>query len=55
MRGADERIDHVVGGAGPAGWVLAKRLSVTLEDRVLRLEVGGRDPSLLIHVPLAMR
>ena len=48
-----EEFDHVVVGAGSAGCVLANRLS---EDgaRVLLLEHGGHDRSILIRMPSAL-
>jgi choline dehydrogenase len=44
--------DYVVVGAGPAGCVLANRLSQDPDVRVLLLEAGGRDNYHWIHIPV---
>ena len=43
--------DYVIVGAGSAGCVLANRLSADASCRVLLLEAGGSDQSLLIRMP----
>ncbi len=44
--------DYIIVGAGSAGCALAYRLSREASRRVLLLEAGGKDSSLLIHIPL---
>ncbi|AOE82613.1 GMC family oxidoreductase [Pseudomonas sp. TCU-HL1] len=44
--------DYVIVGAGPAGCLLANRLSAERGVRVLLLEAGGRDSYPWIHVPV---
>jgi len=46
--------DHVIVGAGSAGCVLANRLTEDGTRRVLLLEFGGSDRSLLIQMPSAL-
>ena len=44
--------DYIVVGAGTAGCLLANRLSVDPQVRVLLLEAGGRDNYAWIHIPV---
>lgn len=52
MPSADSVFDYVVVGAGPAGCLLANRLSADPSCRVLLLEAGGRDNYPRIHIPV---
>ena len=52
MAPADHSYDYVVVGAGPAGCLLANRLSADPGCRVLLLEAGGRDNYPWIHIPV---
>lgn len=47
----EQSYDYIVVGAGSAGCVIANRLSADSDVRVLVLEAGVRDRSLLIHMP----
>jgi choline dehydrogenase len=44
--------DYIIVGAGPAGCVLANRLSEDPEVKVLLVEAGGSDDRFLIRMPL---
>lgn len=48
---AQERFDYVIVGAGAAGCVLANRLSADSRVRVLLIEAGGKDDSILLKIP----
>ena len=47
----ESAFDYVIIGAGSAGCVLANRLSADPATRVLLLEAGGSDKSLLVRMP----
>ena len=54
MAGSGESFDYVIVGAGSAGCTLAARLTEDSGTRVLLIEAGGSDRSILIQMPTAL-
>ncbi|MCY1502586.1 Alcohol dehydrogenase [acceptor] [compost metagenome] len=52
MSGVLDTYDYLIVGAGPAGCLLANRLSADPANRVLLLEAGGADNYSWIHIPV---
>jgi choline dehydrogenase len=54
MVGSGESFDYVIVGAGSAGCTMAARLTEDSGTRVLLIEAGGSDRSILIQMPTAL-
>lgn len=52
MSSSADVFDTIIVGAGPAGCLLANRLSADPDHRVLLLEAGGKDDYPWIHIPV---
>ncbi|BAN45796.1 GMC family oxidoreductase [Metapseudomonas resinovorans] len=52
MHPSHQEFDYLIVGAGPAGCLLANRLSANPSVRVLLLEAGGQDSYPWIHIPV---
>lgn len=50
----EREVDYVIVGSGSAGGVVAARLSESTKDKVLVMEYGGSDRSIIIQMPSAL-
>ncbi len=55
MNGASPEYDFIVVGSGSAGGIVAARLAEDRSCRILLVEAGPRDNSVLLRIPAAMR